>query len=149
MTLRHLALGLATATLACGDGTGPDLTLANLTGTWTATQIRVTNNLDPSLAEDLYALGFRFRIVIEGDGAFAVEFSNPLGSDGYEGTLAVEGDSLIMTRGDLPGERLPIQADLDRDALTLTWQGTEQCGSYDWEADTCPIPATFSLTLER
>jgi hypothetical protein len=149
MTPRWFALGLAGASVACGDGTGPDLTLANLAGIWTATEISVTNNLEPDLTEDLFAEGVRFQITIEGDGAYAVEFSNPLGSDGYDGSLTVEGDSLILLRSDVPGERTGVHARFESDQLALTWLGTEQCGSYGWHAPTCPIPATFSLTLAR
>ena len=142
---------LAGAVLACGDGTGPGngLTLANLAGTWTATEISVTNNLDPSLVEDLHALGVRLQMVIEADGAFEVEFSNPIGSDTYGGMLTVEDGLLIMARADDPAERLSIEAVLDGDGLTMAWEATEQCGSYGWQAATCPIPVTFSLTLER
>jgi hypothetical protein len=149
MVSRWFALGLTGAALACGDGTGPDLTLALLAGTWTATDVSVTNNLDPSLSEDLYALGVRFQIDIGTDGAFAVEFSNPLGSDGYDGTLTVEGDSVILTSPDLQPARMALHAKLEGEALALAWVGTEQCGSYEWEADDCPIPVTFAMRLER
>ena len=136
--------------VACSSATGVEqLTLADLVGTWDATAIEVTNNLDPSLQEDLYALGVRWQITVTGAGTFTVELANPFGTDSYSGTISIEGDSLVMESTETASARWTLHYVFDGGAIDLTWVGTEQCGSYDWTAPECPIPVTFRMTLRK
>ncbi len=135
---------------ACSSATGVEqLTLADLVGTWDATAIEVTNNLDPSLQEDLYAQGVRWQITVTDEGAFTVELANPFGTDSYSGTISVEGDSLVLVSSETAPPRWPLHYVFDGGTLDLTWLGTEQCGSYGWTAPQCPIPVTFRMTLRK
>jgi hypothetical protein len=135
--------------LACFDGPSEveeGITMAELAGTWDATAIQVTNNLEPTLQEDLFALGVRWRMVVAVEGTFRVDFANPVGADGYGGSLDILGDSLILTSAETSPARQAMHYVYDEGVLGLTWLGEEQCGSYGWTAEECPIPATFEMS---
>lgn len=148
---RWLMMPMAALVAACGEPSGVPATVTDLAGTWTARAITVTNDLDPSLREDLFALGVRWEVTIAETGEFMIALSNPFGSDTQEGQLTIEGDSMILAVSDVPDppRRESIHYVYTGDRLTLTFLGTEQCGSYGWQAEECPIPATFRLTTER
>lgn len=137
--------GVACAETASVD----DLTLGDLVGTWDATAIQVTNNLDTVLQEDLFAQGVRWRLTVAAGGTFVAALANPIGTDSYAGTITVEGDSLILVSPDVAPPRVAMHYVYSAGALHLTWIGVEQCGSYGWTAPECPIPVTFRMSLRR
>ena len=148
MTRILAIVGTLLAGLGCGDGVSPaPLTLEQLAGRWIADTIRVTNNLQPDLVEDAYALGVRWQLKITLPNTFEVQLSNPMGSDSYGGSIELVGDSLIATRTDGPRDAMHIR--LEGGRLHLSVAATEQCGSYGWRAPTCPIPVTIFFSLER
>ena len=141
---------IAMVALACGESTGVEpLTLGELVGTWRATAIEVTNQLDTSLEEDLFASGVRWRMTVDLSGAFAVELSNSFGADSYAGTVTIVADSLVLTSAETNPTRVPMHYTFQSPVLTVAWAGTEQCGSYGWRAAQCPIPVIFRMTLEK
>lgn len=141
---------VAAAVLGCGESVGVQpLTMEGLVGTWRATAIHVTNQLNTSLQEDLFADGVRWRMTVEPSGAFTVELSNAFGSDSYRGTVSVVADSVVLTSSETNPTRVPMHYTFDGSLLTVTWAGAEQCGSYGWTAANCPIPVVFRMVLAK
>ena len=88
-------------------------------------------------------------MTVDLSGTFAVEFSNSFGADSYDGAVTIVADSLVLTSPETNPMRVPMHYTFLRGVLTVTWAGTEQCGSYGWRAAQCPIPATFRVVLEK
>lgn len=137
---------------ACGDdddGTGPDgVTVADLAGSWTATQLQFTA-ADGSASVDLINdLGGSFVLQIQSDGSFTADVSVP-GQDPFQlpGSVTISGSTLTVDFA----QDVPPFNDFD---ASFTLSGSQLTldvsdASFDFNQDGVEDPATATVIFQR
>lgn len=129
-----LAFGALAAGCGGGDRTGPSgpaagLTLADLAGSYTATELQYTSKADTDAVVDLVADGEFVPLVLGADGTFD---AGPAGS----GSAAVQGDQLELDFG--PDHDHFYQFTLSAGTLTIRNDTDEH---FDFDDDGIDDPA--------
>ncbi len=116
-----LAAAAVTVTAACSESNGvDDLTLADLVGTWNATQFVLTNQSNASQSFDLIQNGGSFTITVAANGTFTGQQSLLGFVDAFAGTVTISGNVLTLTDSEDPTDVTEIVASLSGNTLTLT-----------------------------
>jgi hypothetical protein len=138
-----LKLASLAALVACGDSTG--VTVNDLEGTWTATEMVFTSQADPSTSIDLVAAGGSLTLTIRADGTFTTAMREPGGEiDIDTGTVSVEGTVLTIAESG-QGSPTAFSASRSGDNLTLTSSDED----YDFDGDDIEDEATLRILLQR
>ena len=131
--MRRSPLLVALALLAsCGDSTGPNVTLANLTGTWVLTGYELQEVGNPANHLSFYDQGLRGTIVIQADGQFSFQVTAP-GEDPQtlDGVLQISGDSLFYSEA--TGYQSKFRVSLA--GSTMHWAELESQSEEDLDGD--------------
>jgi hypothetical protein len=147
---RLLPAGLALvlgAALACSDSAGSgDVTLADLAGTWNATQFTLTNPANSSQSLDLITMGGSFTLTINASGAFSGEQSLLGNTDTFSGTVQlIDNHSMVLIDGTNPSDRTDLTYTLTGDRLAVSSSDL----TYDWNNDGTDEAASLSAVLQR
>lgn len=144
--LRRAGTGLL---LLLGCGTEPiEVQLDQLVGTWQATSVEYLRQDDSQQRVDVLELGpeWLWTLTIHPDDTHAVELCNPLGCDQVTGTVALVGDTLVLSDDTGFEDYARAYTSLDGSLLHLRWMETVTCGEFGWEGPPCPIPTVIEVT---
>jgi hypothetical protein len=137
---------VAAVVVGCGDSTEPDVTVADLVGTWSATQFSVTDESGTIGPLNLISLGGGLVITVAANGSFTGTFrATALSAEtSVAGSITIQQGMLTLSFTD--GLDEPISGDfvLGNNRLTITGTGL----TVDFEGQTIPA-ATVILVLER
>jgi len=122
-------------------------TVADLVGTWEATEYRYVSSPTPSDTMDVIELGGGVDITLDADGWYALTLRLPgeLPED-QSGVLMISGDMIYMIDDVDPGDPLIFEFALDGD--TVTMQGEDSI-DLDDPPDGIDDPAVVELVLVR
>jgi len=141
-----LALALGAA-LACSDSNGTsNVTLADLAGTWDATQFTLTNPADGSQSVDLIGMGGSFTLTINASGAFSGTQTILGTTDTFSGTIQLSGNhSMSLVDAANPSDITDVTYTLSGDHLVITSSDL----TWDWNNDGTDEAANLSAALQR
>lgn len=140
VTALALTLGIGAA---CSDDEG--ITIADLVGTWDATQFTLSNpNGVQSL--DLIAAGGSFTLTVAANGSFTGEQSLLGQTDTFAGTIVLTGNN-TMTLVDAtdPSDETDLMYTLNGDQLAITSTDI----TFDWDGNDVDDPAELEAVLQR
>jgi hypothetical protein len=142
----------------CGDDDGASkpkvITVADLAGTWVATQYKVSTKTVPEVSMDLVAIGGAFSWDADNTGDFTGEMTIPEALGGpydvpFAGSYELVGqDSLVV---EFNPEVPPLLTD-SRMGFSLTGNTvtvTDDTGTFDFDQDGTEEPAKFKGILVR
>lgn len=140
---RAALAGALLVVLACESPT--DVQLADLRGTWLASQVRILDiELPKEFNFDLVELGYSAIFVSPGNGEFRIRLDPPAGAPEYvEGTLAVDGTKVVVTTAESVGSG-EVFLEGEQVALSITAGLT-----YDFAGKGEEKPAKLLLVLDR
>ncbi len=157
--VRALAVGAIAAAFAvgCSDGTGSgdEITVGDLVGTWTATEFTYTNQADLDESVNMMLFGFDLTITVAGGGNFTGTMQETAVSPvvSVAGTIMIDGNTMTLTFIQPPSLD-PISG-----AFTLTTGNpdvlrvTATTGvTFDFGiigGDPGEVPASLTLEMER
>lgn len=137
---------------ACGDdddGTGPDgVTVADLAGSWTATQLQFTSTEGLGSVDIIQDLGGSFVLQIQSDGSFTADVNVPqMGSFELPGSVTISGSTLTVDFAqDVPPFN-DFSADFTLSGNQLTLDVSD--ADFDFNQDGQEDPATATVILQR
>jgi hypothetical protein len=134
---RTVALGIAVAGLACGEGVAP----SDLAGTWRATVMQYIDQEDETRPPvDVIAQGAAFTITFRADGTLATAFTDGGDTITTSGTYTISGSTIVINDGVAKGGTIKR----DGDTLTIElFSGIE----YDFTGDGFLEAADLLLVL--
>ncbi len=155
---RALAVGAVAAAFAvgCSDSTGPDgdVTIGDLVGTWTATEVTYTNQADLDESVNMMTFGFELIITVAGGGNFTGTMKQTAVSSAVSvaGTIVIDGNTMTLTFMQPPSLD-PISGTFtlttgDPDVLRVNALGVP----FDFGiigGDPGEVPANLTLVMER
>lgn len=125
--------------------TPTDVELADLEGTWVASEVRILEIAQPKENNfDLIELGYTAVFVSDGAGVFAITLQSPEDdSSRITGTLAIDGTdvAVVTENGTGTGE---VFIEDEQAALSLTGGIT-----FDFKGDGSDVPAKLLLVMDR
>lgn len=143
------ALLVAAVTLGCGDdGTGPGVNLADLVGTWTATQFEFTNRADRSQKVDIIPQGGALTFTILPDGRYIFDLQLPfpgVAPERSRGQVRVQGNRIVLDDNNPEVPDLDGTVSLSGDILTVTADNVP----FDFDLDGTNELASIVLVLRR
>ncbi len=136
-----IALGVG-----CGESAAPDVTVADLVGTWSATQFSVTDESGTIAPLELINLGGSLVITVVANGNFTGTFkATALSAEtSVAGSITIQQGTLTLAFTDGLDEPISGSFVLGNDRLTITGMGL----TVDFEGQTIPA-ATVILVLQR
>ncbi|MDH3458095.1 MAG: hypothetical protein OER90_14745 [Gemmatimonadota bacterium] len=132
--------------VGCGESTEPVVTVADLVGTWSATQFSVTDESGTIGPVNLINLGGSLVITVASNGNFTGTFrATALSAEtAVAGSITIQQGTLTLAFTDGLDEPISGSFVLGNDRLTITGMGL----TVDFEGQTIPS-ATVILVLER
>ena len=149
-TLRYLSVIplLIALSVSCSDSSGPDVTVADLAGTWTATQFRITDESGTLPPFDIVSplIGGSLEITVTVNGMFSgtLQATSQSALSAVAGSITIQGDLLTLTF--TQGLDNPISGESWLVGDTLRIIGTDL--TVEFEGQTIDS-ATIILALER
>lgn len=143
---RAAATALAFFVAACGgdDATGPSADVDILVGDWSAIELTVINDADPSQTADLIETGATFTINVQESGQYTATLTF-LGFPSTEiGFLRIDGDEIVFTREFPSADTSRATFRISGNRITL-----EGDTEFDFDGDSQGDPATLRSVLER
>jgi hypothetical protein len=143
--MRH-ATGMVTVAVvlgaaACGDSGAPPTD--QFVGTWNATKMEFTRVADPTVKQDIIALGAAFQITFAADGTWESVLTVPAEQpDTSGGTWTASLDVLTIVTTGQSGEMM-FAFVLSGNTVTLTGANT------DWDFGSGGEAATLSITATK
>jgi hypothetical protein len=151
MGLRQVfGVGILSAALAvaCGDDGGPgdNVTIADLAGTWNATTVTYTSQLDGSQRVDLVAGDGKATLTISSDGRYTFVLEpDPGDHEVSSGFAVVESGFLLVQNVIEPGVTVAFAMTVTNGTLSLLTDEVE----YDFDGDDEAEPAFLQVGLRR
>jgi hypothetical protein len=141
-----IALVLLAVAVNCSDSGGPDTTVEDLVGTWSATRFQIEDESGTIAPIDLINLGGSLVITIAANGNFTGTFKATALSlpTTVAGTVSIQQGTLSLGFTDGLDEPIAGGFVLGDNALTITGSGL----TVDFEGQTIPA-ATVILILQR
>ena len=137
--------------VACGgddddNGTGPGgITLADLTGTWDATQVEFVDLSNPLFRVDMVALGGSLVLTVEANGDYTATVEFPGEQPETEtGTVTLSGNVVELNVDGVP-ESVEFDITLVGNTLTMVTESEE----FDFDGDGTDEPARLTIVLVR
>jgi hypothetical protein len=153
MKFIHACLvGFSAVVLAAGcggdDGTGlnADFTLADIAGTWEASEFKFTSKSNTAVSVDIVALGGDATLTVAGGGTYSLVSLVPgRAIDVVKGELSVEGGTIAVSESSGAGNRMAFQAGLSDNTLTMATGDAE----FDFINNGNEEPANLQIVWNR
>ena len=146
-----VAVLVAVSAVGCSDdgdnGTDPPagVTLADLAGTWDATEAEFQSLDNPLIRFDLVALGGSLTLTVAANGDYSATIQPPGEAPETEtGTVTVQGNVIDLNVDGVP-ESVEFDFTLVGNTLTMVTESDE----FDFDGDDVDDPARLTLVLVR